>query len=68
LGGAVNCDYGHRLLSLDGPSLYYQTNPGAVVALEAQSGLVRRVARRSTELPMDWQLPHRRLQSVGVTR
>jgi outer membrane protein assembly factor BamB/TolA-binding protein len=43
-GGAVPGDYGHRLLSLEGPSLYYQTNLGAVVALEAESGLVRWVA------------------------
>jgi outer membrane protein assembly factor BamB len=43
-GGVVAGDYGHRLLSLDGPSLYYQTNLGAVVALEAESGLVRWVA------------------------
>jgi outer membrane protein assembly factor BamB len=31
-------DYNHRLLSLDGPTLYYQTNLGAVVALEAETG------------------------------
>ncbi len=37
-------DYGHRLLSLDGPFLYYQTNLGAVVALEAETGVVRWVA------------------------
>jgi outer membrane protein assembly factor BamB len=37
-------DYGHRLLSLDGPYLYYQTNLGAVIALEAATGAVRWVA------------------------
>ena len=37
-------DYGHRLLSLDGPFLYYQTNLGAVAAIEAESGSVRWVA------------------------
>ncbi len=31
-------DFNHRLLSLDGPTLYYQTNLGAVVALEAETG------------------------------
>ncbi len=31
-------DYNHRLLSLDGPTLYYQTDLGAVVALEAETG------------------------------
>jgi outer membrane protein assembly factor BamB/tetratricopeptide (TPR) repeat protein len=43
-GGPVASDYGHRLLSLDGPFLYYQTNLGAVVALEAETGVVRWVA------------------------
>ncbi len=42
--GPVASDYGHRLLSLDGPFLYYQTNLGAVVALEAETGVVRWVA------------------------
>jgi outer membrane protein assembly factor BamB/tetratricopeptide (TPR) repeat protein len=37
-------DYGHRLLSLAGPHLFYQTNLGAVVALEAETGVVRWVA------------------------
>ena len=31
-------DFNHRLLTLDGPALYYQTNLGAVVALEAETG------------------------------
>ena len=42
--GPVAGDYGHRLLSLDGPFLYYQTNLGAVVALDAETGSVRWVA------------------------
>jgi len=37
-------DLGHRLLSLDGSSIYYQTNLGAVVALDAVSGTIRWVA------------------------
>lgn len=37
-------DYGHRLLSLEGPHLFYQTNLGAVVAMEAETGVVRWVA------------------------
>jgi outer membrane protein assembly factor BamB/tetratricopeptide (TPR) repeat protein len=37
-GGSVPGDYNHRLLSLDGPTLYYQTNLGALVALEAETG------------------------------
>jgi outer membrane protein assembly factor BamB len=37
-------DYGHQLLSLEGPYLYYQTNLGAVVALEAETGSVCWVA------------------------
>ncbi len=37
-------DFNHRLLSLDGPALYYQTNLGAVVALEAETGATLWVA------------------------
>ncbi len=47
MGGISNPsgnDFGHRLLSLDGPTIYYQTNLGAVVALDAESGSVRWVA------------------------
>lgn len=44
VGTPVSGDYGHRLLSLDGPFLYYQTNLGAVVSLEAETGAVRWVA------------------------
>ena len=34
----ASSDFNHRLLSLEGPALYYQTNLGAVVALEAETG------------------------------
>lgn len=37
-------DFGHRLLSLDGPTIYYQTNLGAVVALDSETGSIRWVA------------------------
>jgi cellulose synthase operon protein C len=37
-------DFGHRLLSLDGPTVYYQTNLGAVAALDAETGSIRWVA------------------------
>ncbi len=37
-------DYGHRLLTLDGATIYYQTNLGAVAALDAETGSIRWVA------------------------
>ncbi len=37
-------DHRHRLLSLDGSTIYYQTNLGALVALDAESGTTRWVA------------------------
>ncbi len=37
-------DYGHRLLTLDSATLYYQTNLGAVAALDAETGSIRWVA------------------------
>jgi len=37
-------DSGHRLLTLDGPTIYYQTNLGAVVALDTDTGAIRWVA------------------------
>jgi outer membrane protein assembly factor BamB/tetratricopeptide (TPR) repeat protein len=43
-GPPVAGDYGHRLLSMGGPYLYYQTNLGAVISLEAETGAVRWVA------------------------
>jgi outer membrane protein assembly factor BamB/tetratricopeptide (TPR) repeat protein len=39
---------GHRLLSLDGRSVYYQTNMGAVAALDAETGEVRWLATYPT--------------------
>ena len=39
-----NFEISHRLLTLDGPSLYYQTNLGALAALDAESGSVRWLA------------------------
>ena len=42
--GTILNDFGHRLLSLDGPTVYYQTNLGAVVALDAETGGIRWVA------------------------
>ena len=40
-GMAVAADAGHRLLTLDGPVLYYQTNLGAVAAIDAETGSIR---------------------------
>ena len=37
-------DYHHRLLTLDGSMLYYLTNLGSVVAIEAETGATRWVA------------------------
>jgi cellulose synthase operon protein C len=34
----------HRLVTLDGPTLYYQTNLGAVASLDAESGSIRWLA------------------------
>jgi outer membrane protein assembly factor BamB/TolA-binding protein len=44
LGLPVATDLGHRLLSLDGPTVYYQTNLGALAALDTETGAVRWVA------------------------
>ena len=45
MGPAVfSGDYGHRLLTLEGPTIYYQTNLGAVIAIDAESGSIRWVA------------------------
>lgn len=43
-GGAPSSDPGSRLLSLDGPTLYYQTNLGAVASLDAETGAILWVA------------------------
>lgn len=37
-------DFGHALLTLDGTTVYYQTNLGAVAALDAETGSIRWVA------------------------
>jgi hypothetical protein len=42
--GRVLNDLGHRLLTLDGPTVYFQTNLGAVAALDAETGGIRWVA------------------------
>ena len=44
IGGPTPGDYRHRLLSLEGATLYYQTNLGAVVALDAETGSTQWVA------------------------
>lgn len=44
LMGAGGGDSGSRLLSLDGPTLYYQTNLGAVASLDAETGAILWVA------------------------
>lgn len=43
-GGPSPGDYRHRLLSLDGSTLYYQTNLGALIALDAETGSTQWVA------------------------
>jgi len=44
-------DFNHRLLSLDGAALYYQTNLGALVALEAETGATLWVATYPRQEP-----------------
>ena len=44
-------DFNHRLLSLDGPTLFYQTNLGAVAALEAETGSTLWVASYPRQEP-----------------
>ncbi len=39
----------HRLLTLDGPTLYYQTNLGAVVSLDVEAGAIRWMATYPSE-------------------
>jgi outer membrane protein assembly factor BamB len=43
-GPSPDDDTGTRLLTLDGPTLYYQTNQGAVAALDAATGALRWLA------------------------
>src|SRR5262249_52908591 len=40
LNQAGTADLGTRLLSLDGPTVYYQTNLGALAALDAETGQI----------------------------
>ena len=42
LGGGF--EISHRLITLDGPTLYYQTNLGAVASLDAETGNIRWLA------------------------
>ncbi len=44
-------DFNHRLLSLEGSAIYYQTDLGAVVALEAETGATRWVATYPRQEP-----------------
>ncbi len=44
-------DFNHRLLSLEGPTLYYQTNLGALVAIEAATGSTLWVASYPRQEP-----------------
>jgi cellulose synthase operon protein C len=44
IGMTAPGDFNHRLLTLDGATLYYQTDLGALVALEAESGSLLWVA------------------------
>ena len=44
-------DFNHRLLSLDGPTLYYQTNLGALAAIEAATGSMLWVASYPRQEP-----------------
>jgi len=42
--GGGGFEISHRLLTLDGPTLYYQTNLGAVASLDAETGGIRWLA------------------------
>ena len=44
-------DFNHRLLSLEGPTLYYQTNLGALAAIEAATGSMLWVASYPRQEP-----------------
>ncbi len=53
-------DFGHRLLTLDGPTIYYQTNLGAVTALDADTGAIRWVATYPRQDRLDGGASHDR--------
>ncbi len=44
LFSSTSPEINHRLLTLDGPTLYYQTNLGAVVAVDVEAGGIRWLA------------------------
>ncbi|HEV3168417.1 MAG TPA: PQQ-binding-like beta-propeller repeat protein, partial [Isosphaeraceae bacterium] len=44
MGMPFPTDMSHRLLTLDGSTIYYQTNLGAVAALDAETGQIRWLA------------------------
>ena len=49
MGGMINsAGAGNRLLSLDGQTVYYQTNLGSVAALDAETGAIRWLASYPT--------------------
>jgi outer membrane protein assembly factor BamB len=50
-GAVATGDFNHRLLALDGPAIYYQTNLGALVALEAETGATLWVATYPRQEP-----------------
>jgi len=50
-GMSESGDFNHRLLSLDGPALFYQTNLGALIALEAETGATLWVATYPRQEP-----------------
>jgi outer membrane protein assembly factor BamB/tetratricopeptide (TPR) repeat protein len=51
MGMTAPGDFNHRLLTLDGPTLYYQTNLGAVLAVEAETGATLWVATYPRQEP-----------------
>ncbi len=51
MGMSASGDFNHRLLSLDGPTLYYQTNLGALVAVDAETGATLWVATYPRQEP-----------------
>ncbi|MDB5352676.1 MAG: hypothetical protein JWN86_3923, partial [Planctomycetota bacterium] len=48
VNGSSSSDIGSRLLSLDGQTLYYQTNLGAVAALDCETGAIKWLATYPT--------------------
>jgi len=50
-GAIFNPDLGHRLLALNGSTLFYQTDLGAVAAIDARSGRINWLATYPRSLP-----------------